>query len=217
LRFHKSTRKGLFFWMAFVYLVLFLFLLLGHGFDSRGLLIICTCIFALHYRLFYEFGEFYERVYKSAGTVSFFWMASIYWIIFCFYYFIMNLKLGAFYNLHVSLSFPLQNFFMSLGNPIFEDIKADIKAGIKVQELFQFSWWLWSIDFIFFRLLGHKFDISGLFITCMCFIAFQYTCFLWDGEFYFRVHKHIGTVSFIWMASIYWTIFISTILSWIWN
>jgi len=63
---YKSADDGPLHWMAFVYWISS-FLLIGHGFDSRGLFIICMYSILSTTHFIHAFGEFRLEVFKSVG------------------------------------------------------------------------------------------------------------------------------------------------------
>jgi len=144
----------------------FVFLPLDHGFDIRELFITCMYFFPFRSIFFPWTWEFSLDVHKSTGMGPFFgWVLPIE---FCF----MFLLLGHGFDVKGLLiirtyffSFPLNIFFMSLGNSVWK--------FIKVQGWVHFLGRVFSIEFVFeFLPLDYGFDIGELFITCTCFFYF---------------------------------------------
>jgi len=78
----KKYRNGFIFFDRIYVLNFFLFQLLSHGFDNRGLFIICTFFIPFHYRLSsWVYGILFASVYKyKEGSILF--DGFLYWIFF---------------------------------------------------------------------------------------------------------------------------------------
>jgi len=136
-------------------------------------------------------------------------MAFLYWIFFGSSTWSRICQKGTIYNWHVFHSFALYIVFMSSRNSFCE--------FLNIQERFHFFGWLFSIELSLVLLFGHRFDTRGLVITCdIYFLCTRHSCLAFE-EFFFRVHKRIGMVSFFWMAFLHWTFIGSTTWSWIWQ
>jgi len=88
---------------------------------------------------------------------------------FLFYYLVIDLTLGDYlYLAHI--------FFLCTihSSPAFGEFFLRVN---KSTETFSFLGRLFSVEFFFILLLGHKFDTRGLFITCKYFFPFNYTFF----------------------------------------
>jgi len=140
----------------------------------------------------------------------FFWMAHLNWKGLCFYYWVMDLTLGNTNNLHIFFSFPLDIYFMNLGNLIWEFIK--LQGWIN-----SFGWLMWiEKNYITttWSWIGHKGTIDNLHVFFSSPLEIYFICL---ENFIWRFIKVQGWAhSFGWLM---WTEFFydTTTWSWIWH